>query len=299
MADYLVYWKVFWDEHPNGLIGQPDFLWHTNHQYWNNVVPGDTLWAIASGGEQAPTEWRLVKRLVVQEKYIRSDFDRSKGFRGDPTQSETFIVQGQSDLTPLLHQLQFRGGRQITATGPKIGIALRSGRPLTDEDSSLLELYAHDLVHVEDGDDAILDRLAGVSKDDFKPRKTSNGAGFGDPETNRRVEKAAIKVVTEWYVDEGWTVKSVEAEKCGYDLLCKRTLQEKHVEVKGVQGDVVAFIITAGEVRQAESDVDFVLCVITAALTPSPRLHFYDSSEFATELDLMPLAYRATLRRDL
>jgi hypothetical protein len=295
VADYLVYWKIFWNEHPDGFISEPDFLWHTNHQFWNKVVSGDILWAVATGGEDAPTEWRLVKRLVVQEKYVKPDSERTNGFRGDPTQSEAFVIQGQQDLTPLLHQLKFVGGRRITATGREIGNALQSGRPLTDADSALLENYARNLVRVE-GAEAIHDRLAGVSEDDFKPRKTSTGAGFGNPETNRKVERAAVKAVTEWYEDEGWTVKSVEADKCGYDLLCNRTLEEKHVEVKGVQGDTVAFIITAGELRQAETDPDFILCVVTSALTSASSLNFYDSSEFAAELDLRPLAYRVSLR---
>src|SRR4051812_6648218 len=51
-----------------------------------------------------------------------------------------------------------------------------------------------------------------------------------------KVERAAVRFVSAWYRREGWKVKSVEAMKCGYDLLCRRTGSAEHVEVKGVAG---------------------------------------------------------------
>jgi hypothetical protein len=77
------------------------------------------------------------------------------------------------------------------------------------------------------------------------------GGGFGSVETNRRVEKAAIEFVRCRYEEDGWTVRSVEAQKLGYDLQCDREGVQVHAEVKGTQGDDVCFIITAAEVRNA------------------------------------------------
>ena len=85
------------------------------------------------------------------------------------------------------------------------------------------------------------------------------GAGFGTPETNRKVERAAIPFVTKHYKSQGWRVKSVEANKCGFDLLCIKDSTEEHIEVKGVQGKAAEFIVTAREVNQAKSDKRFVL----------------------------------------
>jgi Domain of unknown function (DUF3883) len=121
------------------------------------------------------------------------------------------------------------------------------------------------------------------------------GAGFGDPETNRKTERAAIAFVTRWYESRGWKVKSVEAEKCGYDLLCAKASLEEHVEVKGVRGELVAFIITAAEVRQAHVNSKFVICVVTSALA-KPKLLRYVGREFGNQFDLAPLAFRAILR---
>jgi hypothetical protein len=54
------------------------------------------------------------------------------------------------------------------------------------------------------------------SKSDFWPRITS---------------------VYHWeYKQNGWSVESVEQDKCGYDLLCANSSIEEHVEVKGIRG---------------------------------------------------------------
>jgi len=122
------------------------------------------------------------------------------------------------------------------------------------------------------------------------------GAGFGDPETNRKVERAAIACVAKYYESHGWTVQSVEADRCGFDLLCVKGALEEHVEVKGIQGEVVSFIITSGEVRQAQDDEHFVLCVVTSAISNQPQLSHYEAKDFAQRFNLSPIAFRASLR---
>ena len=127
-----------------------------------------------------------------------------------------------------------------------------------------------------------------------KAHKT--GAGFGSPETNRMVEQAAIELVTEHYESQGWSVRSVESEKRGFDLLCVKKSYEEHVEVKGVRGEVVSLIITAGEVKRSRNDDRFVLCVVVSALSDQPQLFRYSARDFSEKFDLTPLAFRATLR---
>lgn len=124
---------------------------------------------------------------------------------------------------------------------------------------------------------------------------SNNGGGFGDPETNRKVEQAAISFVTDNYEENGWTVKSVEAEKCGYDLFCTKGKLRHYVEVKGIQGNVPSFIITAGEVGQSQTNRDFVLYVVTSALT-EPKLHKFMGQEFNEQFDLEVISYRASLK---
>jgi len=136
----------------------------------------------------------------------------------------------------------------------------------------------------------------------FTPDETDSvktgGAGFGtDPEHNRRVEEAAVEAVWEWFLDEGWTVKDRQSEGCGYDLLCRRGREERHVEVKGVAGNELSFIITANEVKTAEADPHFMLSVATRALEPEAlTMHDFSREEFLDGFALSPLAYKATLR---
>jgi hypothetical protein len=295
MADYLLYWKSFWRATENNLFDR-DFRWHTKQDgFWRNVEAGDNLWTIASGGDYAPDEWRLVDRIVAREKFTNFDFDWPFGIIGDPARSEAYDVEMQPDLTPLLLRLEFESGMRLSVHGRAIGNAIQKHRRLSVADSLLLKDYARGLERIDASVDAI-NEVIGVSEQDFSPRLSSTGAGFGNPETNRKVERAAVAAVTDWYEAEGWSVKSVEADKCGYDLLCKQGTDEKHVEVKGVQGDLVAFIITAGEVRRAESDSDFVLCVVTSALNDNSDLNFYDVASFVSDFELSTLAYRAVLR---
>ncbi len=123
-----------------------------------------------------------------------------------------------------------------------------------------------------------------------------SGAGFGTPETNRKVEQAAISLVMADYQRRGWTVQSVELQKRGYDLICTRGNQRELVEVKGIQGRDLSFIMTAKEVKQANSNDEFVLCVVTSALS-APKIHRFTAQAFRTRFDLKPISYRATLKQ--
>jgi hypothetical protein len=286
MTDYLMYWKYFWQdmqEHPDSFNDK----WHTrNESFFNQVERGNSLWVVVSGGLRYPEEWRLLQRIVVAEKFVNYDYERPYGILGDPGKGQKFDIEAQTDLTPLLHKLEFVSGRRITAKGRGIGNALQTIRPLSESDTALLKQYANTLGrHWSD---------AGFN--DALKEKLRVGAGFGNPETNRKVERAAVSFVTQWYKSLGWKVESVEAQKRGYDLLCAKGYAEEHVEVKGVQADLPAFIITAGEVREAQNNSKFVICVVTSALKNSPKLFRYVGKEFVDKFELAPLAFRAILR---
>lgn len=120
-------------------------------------------------------------------------------------------------------------------------------------------------------------------------------AGFGDAQKNKQVERAAVSFVKDVFKRDGWEVESVEAYKCGYDLLCVKGREEKHVEVKGVSGTRVAFVITEQELNQAKEDKDFCLCVVTAALSQEPMLDQWDGFQVMKAFSFRPLQYVAKL----
>src|ERR1019366_4730130 len=121
------------------------------------------------------------------------------------------------------------------------------------------------------------------------------GVGFGDAMSNREVERAAIAYVKEILGNEGWGVTSVESKRIGFDLLCKKKKDERHVEVKGVRGPIPVFVITEGELRRAECDPYFWLYVVTDALD-SPNAHIMSGEEVIERYAFVALAYRAVIR---
>lgn len=92
------------------------------------------------------------------------------------------------------------------------------------------------------------------------------GAGFGTAAQNRKVEEAAIQHVRATYEADGYTITSVEAARCGWDLTAAKGKEELHVEVKGVAGSLVRFFLTANEHKTALADADWLLVVVTDAL---------------------------------
>lgn len=119
------------------------------------------------------------------------------------------------------------------------------------------------------------------------------GAGFGDSVNNRKVEIAAVRLVTAQLEAEGYKVSSREIEKIGYDLDAKKGGTILHVEVKGVSGGLVNFPITSNEVRCGESDPAFRLFVVTMALTKAPTIHRFTWAEIAEGFSINPIAFMA------
>ncbi|MGP1346372.1 MAG: protein NO VEIN domain-containing protein [Phycisphaerales bacterium] len=127
--------------------------------------------------------------------------------------------------------------------------------------------------------------------------EAAGGSGFGDPASNRLVEAAAVRAVVSDYEQGGWSVRSVERDKCGFDLECTRGDAVEQVEVKGVHGRELRFMITAGEVKQACNNPRFHLVVVTSACSPSPIRNKFSGAEFNERFALSATQYRATLKR--
>jgi len=139
----------------------------------------------------------------------------------------------------------------------------------------------------------------GVESDVLVERDTAespSGAGFGDTVGNKVVETAAVQAVVKAYHEDGWAVRSVECDKCGFDLECSKNGAVENVEVKGISGAVPCFIITAGEVVQARSNPNFFIIVVTLALSTSPNLRKYSGAEFCQRFELSAIQYRAILK---
>jgi len=131
-------------------------------------------------------------------------------------------------------------------------------------------------------------------KQPSKSRSSSRkGAGFGRAESNRIVEQTAVNLVTEDFVRQGYTVTSRESENVGYDLDVSNDIDELHVEVKGVSGELPEFIITTNEIKQSKSDQAFHLRVVTSATSDSPEIHCFTGKQLKSLFELQPITFRA------
>ena len=122
------------------------------------------------------------------------------------------------------------------------------------------------------------------------------GAGFGSPEENKRIERVAVRVATTYLERDGWRVRSVEADKVGYDLHCDRAGQMLRVEVKGVRGTEMRFILTAGEYQRARTDPEFALCVVASVLQ-APMVSVVTQRQLRKRLRVEPLSFFAEITK--
>lgn len=146
MADFLIYWKDFWEDKKDGNSNF-DERWHTGLKwFYNNVEKGDNLWFITFDNKPNSDEWRLVSRIVVEKKEPKKNRKKKPyGISGNNHKSKKFDIESQSDFTPIIHKLEFKSGKKITARGRTIGLFLRQIRPLSATDNTLLEDYSKNL----------------------------------------------------------------------------------------------------------------------------------------------------------
>jgi len=184
--------------------------------------------------------------------------------------------------------------RQIS---PIIDGIFKSGRSMGtfDELSAIEEEEVLRILKMpRSSDSAMASQQLGASTRVTSRRSDGSGAGFGDAETNRKVERAAVRFVTEKLQGEGWKVISKEKENVGYDLLATKRGAQRHIEVKGVRDSKATFFITAGEVRAAQTDPKWEIWVVTSALTSRPSASVIPGADFGAIYKIDPVSFRAS-----
>jgi len=149
MADYLLYWKTFWDKVIN--LEDVSHDWHTkNVRFYRQVQKGDNFWVVISGGRDYYNEWRLLSRSCVARPNPRRVNTQHGQYHiiSDEQRSELFDPYIQDDFAPILKQLDFASGKKIKKSGREIGQTLEVARRLTDTDVEILKRSAQKLVSV-------------------------------------------------------------------------------------------------------------------------------------------------------
>lgn len=281
---FLQYWKPQIADY-NIRRGGP--VNHSAGDQLAKVKPGDTVWIVTV---RAPGKLALLGRIRVARC---TGYDEALRLLDEPDiwpANHHVIARPGTEHDPINVSLQDVAGKlRFQSPTGRDRLTLRSGlvepyqlqamRELTPESADLLQRKFPQSTQGEESDSEHILR--------------TRGAGRGNFKTNRQVEQAAITHVRNWYRRNGWVVRSVEQERRGYDLLCTKHAAEEHVEVKGIQGTEESFIITANEVRQAQTDTCFILQVVTRALSVHPSRSCYSGTELLARFDLKEIAYQA------
>lgn len=127
-----------------------------------------------------------------------------------------------------------------------------------------------------------------------EPEIIVQGGSFGDAESRKRTEEAAIRFVRAELCRRGFTVVDRQRDNCGYDLLATSIQRTLLVEVKGTTSTAPRFMISRNEYRCSLSEPDWRLFVVTNARS-APCLHEYTAATMAAAFELDPLAWEATL----
>lgn len=178
------------------------------------VKPGDKVWIITV---RSPGELVTIGKILVGEIVNRREAARRFGEKNVWNAEHHIVAETGAEektrevsLMDVAAQLRFQGEKdRLTITGGLIKAQqLQSIRKLSAASAALLE--------------SKWNTTELPSAPELEQQISKSGAGYGDPETNRKVERAAVSFVTEWYEGRGWKVETVEAMKCGYDLSCTK-----------------------------------------------------------------------------
>lgn len=108
---------------------------------------------------------------------------------------------------------------------------------------------------VDEAEEAVADAAGKVAR-------PKGGQGFQlDQQVKVAVEVHAMNAATEFFL-EGWEVDDVHGTE-SYDLICRRSGEVKHVEVKGTTTDGTEVILTPNEVRHARGYPNTALFVLS------------------------------------
>lgn len=263
MKNYIQYHNSEAMDYSISDISKSDDFGISTNRSLKDII-GSRVWLI--GGEGKPRKYYLCYQFIVDSVFdngIDSDFKYSiDGVKG-------------KHYNPAIELSGFLWFKSFLKSVQNFSLGLR-------------ELPIEYLNKFE----KIIDEQTSETKVNVQNR---TGAGFGNNETNKFVETAGIDCVFAYYKNKGWRVKSVEQDKCGYDLICNKGKQEHHVEVKGVQGKEIGFIMTKNEYSHAVKDKNYYVFVITNALF-KPIIHRFTNIELQEIFIKEVLSYKLVLK---
>jgi hypothetical protein len=252
MADYLTYWKYETAAREEGKV-----LNHSASEQYAKLVPGDILWFVTYEGRTLFLIGRMEVEDVVDEK------EAMRRLRNYNLWEATYHVLAREDsasqvvridIMAIASKLRFiseidRLPRNFTAQ------SVRSMRRLTDESVDLLR-------------EAL---STGIKAVDYAPTISISGQGFvPDYMFRKNIEDYAVECATDYFQSAGYEVDN-KSSNSPYDLLCRKFDGQIYVEVKGTTTHGDRVILTAGEVRFAQSHKEQMVLFIMHSVVLEKR----------------------------
>jgi hypothetical protein len=105
------------------------------------------------------------------------------------------------------------------------------------------------------------------------PVAADDSASEGQALSDADIEQIAIRVARRYETDRGATVRSVEQEHIGFDLLSTCGLERRCIEVKGRAGVARVELTWSEFAKSQELGDDYWLYVVLDCAQPEPRLY--------------------------
>ncbi|MDP2454671.1 MULTISPECIES: protein NO VEIN domain-containing protein [unclassified Kaistella] len=113
---------------------------------------------------------------------------------------------------------------------------------------------------------------------------------------SKKTEKTAIKDITEHFTKEGYEVKNVETDNCGWDLEAIKGNENLLLEVKGLSGKFYTINLSENEYKKLKeldkkNQKNYRICIVTnckSAKSKRVKLFLkYDGSEFLSDINTL------------
>ncbi|MBI3864912.1 MAG: DUF3883 domain-containing protein [Planctomycetia bacterium] len=283
MAHYIHYWVPLRAE--LAFNGQNGAVLTLESGWFKTLRPNDVVWIVTRDGGRVHLVLRFEVRRIASVKthpaYAvgnSSRFEMTRAF----TDRAIAVPPCKAPVSmKLLRQLRFDTSKKsdrIVESGLRVfELELAAMRRLKDDTHRALEeLWTANPRPLWNGPDD------GCS--------VAVGGAFATPEIRLRVEKAAIRYVTAWHGDRGWSVLSRERDGVGFDLECMKQDKRRCVEVKGTSAEERTFVMTRGEYGQARDNPEFILAIVSNALV-KPDVKFVTGEKLLSTYIFEPLSF--------
>jgi hypothetical protein len=216
------------------------------------------VWRARSNEGSVIVGW--YKHATVYGKLQKPVLGRSFTYNGETIRPEWIVTAKESDcfLVPPLQRVF-----KVPVTHKGFG------------SQTFVSFLEADTVEVKEFKEQLLDYISKAERGIFVVHRKGKKAQV-DQIKKIKIEKAAIDASSDYYVNRGYDVKSVEKENAGYDLVASSEHREILIEVKGTSltsEKIITVNLSPNEYRKSKAQKNkHRICIVSDCLN-DPNVH--------------------------